>query len=101
MILKYCLRVPESFPFFTFRCWLVSRVQLFMTPWTVAHQAPLSMGVSRQEYWSGLPCSPPGDFPNSGIKPVSPVSPALQAYSLPTEPPGKQEIQKHGIAKIF
>ena len=59
------------------------------------------MGVSRQEYWSGLPCPPPGDFPNSGIKPMSPVSPALQAYSLPTEPPGKQEIQKHGIAKIF
>ena len=47
------------------------------TPWTVAHQALLSMGFSRQEYWSGLPCPPPGDLPNSGIKPVSLMSPAL------------------------
>ena len=50
-----------------------SRVQLFMTPWTVAHRAPLSMGVSRQEYWSRLPCPPPGDFPDPGIKSVSHV----------------------------
>ena len=57
-----------------------------MTPWTVAHQAPLSMGFSRQKYWSGLPCPPPGGLPNSGIKPRSP---ALQADSLPSEPPGK------------
>ena len=56
------------------------------TPWTAACQAPLSMGFSRQEYWSGLPCPPPGDLPNSGIKPRSP---SLQADSLPTEPPGK------------
>ena len=56
---------------------------VFATPWTVAHQAPLSMGFSRQEYLSGLPCSPPGDLPDSGIKPVSPASPALQADSLP------------------
>ena len=42
---------------------------LFVTPWTIAHQAPLSMGFSRQEYWSGLPCPPPGDLPNPGIKP--------------------------------
>ena len=55
----------------------------FATPWTVVHQAPLSMGFSRQEYWSGLPCPPPGDLPNPGIKPESPVSPALQADSLP------------------
>ena len=46
-------------------------VRLFVTPWTVAHQAPLSVGFSRQEYWSGLPCPPPGDLPDSGIKPVS------------------------------
>ena len=51
-----------------------SRVQLFATPWTVAHQAPLSTGFSRQEYWSGLPCPPPGDLPNPRIKPVSHVS---------------------------
>jgi len=52
---------------------------------TVACQAPLSMGFSRQEYWSGLSFSSPGDLPNPGIKPVSPMSPALQMDSLPTE----------------
>ena len=56
------------------------------TPWTVAHQAPLSMGFSRQEYWSGWPFPPPGHLSDPGIEPVSP---ALQADSLPTEPPGK------------
>ena len=56
-----------------------SHVQLFATPWTVALQAPLS----GQEYWSGLPCPPPGDLPNPGIEPMSSVSPALQADSLP------------------
>ena len=54
-------------------------------PWTVICQAPLSMGFSRQEYWSGLSFPPPRDLPSSGIKPTSPVSPALQADSLPTE----------------
>ena len=48
-----------------------------VTPWTVAHQAPLSMGFSRQEYWSGLPFPPPGDLPNPGIEPRPPASPAL------------------------
>ena len=48
-----------------------------MTPWTVVHQAPLSMEFSRQEYWSGLPWPPPGDLPDPGIKPVSLMSPAL------------------------
>ena len=48
-----------------------SRVQLFVTPWTVAHQVPLSMELSRQEYWSGLPCPPSGDLPHLGIEPVS------------------------------
>ena len=52
------------------------------TPWTVAHQAPLSMGFSRQEYWSGLPFPSPGDLPDPGIESWSP---ALQADSLPTE----------------
>ena len=50
---------------------------LFATLWTVAGQAPLSMGFSRQEYWSGLPCPPPGDLPNPGIQPASLMSPAL------------------------
>ena len=54
-----------------------SRAQLCMTPWTVAHQAPLSMGFSRQEYWSGVPFLTPGDLPDSGIEPASLVSPAL------------------------
>ena len=54
-------------------------VQLFATPWTVAHQAPLSMGFSRQEYWSGLLGPPPGDLPDPGIEPVSLMSPALAA----------------------
>ena len=57
-----------------------------VTLWTVACQAPLSMRFSRQEYWSGLPRPPPGDLPNPGIKPRSP---ALQAESFPSEPPGK------------
>ena len=54
-----------------------SHVQLFATLWTVAHQALLSMGFSRQEYWSGQPFPPPGDLPNSGIEPTSLTSPAL------------------------
>ena len=56
------------------------------TPWTVANQAPPSMGFSRQEYWSGLPFPSPGDLPNPGIEPGSP---ALQADTLPSESPGK------------
>ena len=59
-----------------------SRVQLFATPWTIACHTPLSMGFSKREYWSGLPCPPPGDLPDPGIKPMFPVSPALQADSL-------------------
>ena len=62
---------------------LLSRVQLFAIPWTVAHQAPLSMGILQA---SGWPCPPPGDLPNPGIEPRSPT---LQADSLPSEPPGK------------
>ena len=54
---------------------LLSRAQLFATPWTVTNQAPLSMGLHRQEYWSGLPLSSPGDPPNPVIKPKSPASP--------------------------
>ena len=66
---------------------LLSHVSLFVTPWTVACQALLSMGFSRQEYWSGLPFPSPEDLPDPRIKPGSPASPALQADSLPTEPP--------------
>ena len=55
----------------------VSRVWLFATPWTIFHQAPLSMGFSRQEYWRGSPCPPPGDLPDPGIEPTFLMSPAL------------------------
>ena len=64
----------------------LSRVRLFVTPWTVAHQMPLSIEFFRQEYWSGLPCPPPGDLPNPEIEPRSPT---LQVDSLLSEPPGK------------
>ena len=60
-----------------------SPVCLSVTPWTVARHAPLSMEFSRQEYWSGLPYLPPGDLPKPGIEILRPVSPALQADSLP------------------
>ena len=60
-----------------------------MTSWIVAHQAPLSIGFSRQEYWSGLPFPSPGDLPDPGIEPRSP---ALQGGSLPAEPQGKPYI---------
>ena len=58
-------------------CCYFSCVQLFVTLWTLVHQAPLSMGFSRQEYWSGLPYPPPGDLPNPRIEPASLTSPAL------------------------
>ena len=64
----------------------LSRIQLFSTPWTVAHEAPPCMEFSRQEYWSGLPFLSPGDLPDPGIEPRSPT---LQADALPSEPPGK------------
>ena len=67
----------------------LSRVRLFVTPWTVAYQAPLSMGFSRQECWSGLPFPSLGDLPDPGIEPRSP---ALQADALPSEPPGKPKL---------
>ena len=68
---------------------LLSCVQFFVTPWTVAHKAPLSMGLSRQEHWSGLPFPPPGDLPNAGIKSALPLSPALAGRAFTTRPPGK------------
>ena len=68
---------------------LLTRVRLFVTPWTVAHQAPPSMGFSRQEHWSGLPFPSPGDLANPGIEPRSPAS---QADALISEPPGKPLI---------
>ena len=62
---------------------LLSYLQLLATPWTIACQAPLSMEFFRQDYWSGLPVPTPEDLPDLGIEPASPVSPELQAKSLP------------------
>ena len=66
-----------------------SHVQLFATPWTIARQAPLSVGFPRQEYWNGLPFPSPGKFPDLGIEPVSP---ALAGRFFTTEPPGKSSL---------
>ena len=81
---------------------LLNSIRLFATPWTVAHQAPLSMGFSRQEYWSGLPFPSPGDLPNPGIEPGSPI---LQADALPSELPGKpllfQRSNSSGLGEEF
>ena len=74
---------------------LISCVQLFATLWTVVCQAPLSMEFSRQKYWSGLPFPSPGDLPDPGIEPGPP---ALQADSLPSQPPGK--LKKTGKTQI-
>ena len=78
---------------------LLSYVRFFAILWTVAYQAPLSMGFSRRQYWSGLSFPSPGDLPDPGIKPASP---ALQADALHSEPPGKhphspkKELRKVG-----
>ena len=69
---------------------MVSRVQLFATPWTVAHQASLSVGLSRPEFWSGLPFPSPGNLSSPGIEPRSP---SLQVDSLPAEPEGKPIVK--------
>ena len=88
-LFSYTVKVKKS----------LSHVQLFATPWTVARQPPLSMGFSRQEYWSGLPFPSPGDLPDPGIEPRSP---ALQADALSCEPPGKwseAESQKNWVTQ--
>ena len=69
---------------------MLSCVQLFAIPWTIAHQVPLSMGFSRQEYWSALPFPSPGDIPDPEIEPLSPT---LQADSLLSELPGKPDTK--------
>ena len=75
-----------------------SRVQLFATAWTVALQAPLSIGFSRQEHWRGLPFPSPGDLPDPGTEPMSP---ALQEESLPAKPPGKPVVECFQITSWF
>ena len=73
---------------------LLQYVWLCVTRWTVAHQAPLSMGFSRQEYWSGLPCIPPGNFPDPGIEPKSLTSPALAGRFFTTRAPWKALVRE-------
>jgi len=73
-----------------------SRVQLFVTSWTIAHQAPLSIGFSRQENWSGLPCPPPGDLRNPGIELVSLMSPALAGRIFATSTTWEALVTWHG-----
>ena len=77
---------------------LLSRVRLFSTLWTVAYQAPPSMGFSRREYWSGLPFPSPGDLPHPGIEPGSP---ALQEDSLTSEPPGSMQYKHFYLKRKF
>ena len=72
---------------------LLSRVRLFVIPLTVAYQVPPSMAFSRQEYWSGLPFTSPGDLPDPGIEPRSPT---LRSDTLPSEPPGKPLLAEEG-----
>ena len=75
----------------------LSHVQLFATPWTVAHQAPRSMGFSRQEYWSGLPFPSPGDLTDPGIEPGSP---AVQADTLLSDLPGKPQSMSNKMRRM-
>ena len=74
---------------------MLSCVQLFATPWTIACQPPLSIGISRQEYWSGLSFPSPEDLPNPRIEPASPVSPALAGIFFTTAPPGNDLPTTH------
>ena len=87
-LVVYLLLCPHTLPVVC----SVSCVWLSAALWTVACQAPLSMGLSRQEYWSGLPFSAPGNLPSPGIEPMSPVSPALAGRFFNTVPPGKPVI---------
>ena len=77
-------------------CCHFSRVRLFVALWTVAHQAPLSMGFSRQEDWSGVPCPPPGDLPKAGIEPPPLTSPALAGSFFTTS----TTWEAHGVLTL-
>ena len=97
------------FPLYSFllkyiysRKYVLRCIQFFATPWTVAHQAPLSMGFSQQEFWSELPFPPPGDLPDPGITLQSLASPVLAGwffFFLPLAPPGKP--RNYGQEKLF
>ena len=93
---------PPGMPPFNEFCSVqsLSHVQLFATPWTGVHQVPLSMGFSRQEHWSGLPCPPPGDLPDSGIETMSLVAPVLLAASSLLNDQGCGFI-KHDLCYVY
>ena len=78
-----------------------SRVWLFVTLWTTACQNPLSMGFFRQEYWSGLPCPPPGDLPDPGIEPVSLMSPALAGRFLTTSTTSEAPLYVYTLIYVY
>ena len=78
---------------------MLSCAQLFATPWTVAHQAPLIVGFSRLEYWSGLPFLTPGDLPNPGIEQMSPAAPALADRFFTTATPGKPDLGPNTLSE--
>ena len=82
-------------PVYSHCCCLVARLclTLYVTPWTIAHQASLSMGFARQEYWSGLPFPFPGDLPDPGIEPQAPAVSCIAGEFFTTEPLGKPRIQ--------
>ena len=82
-------------------CMCAQSCRVFATPLTVAHQAPLSMGFSRQEYWSGLPFPPPGSLPYPGIKPTSLMSPVSAGRFFTTEPLGKPLLPFFLILSLF
>ena len=93
------IKPPSPMPsFFPVHAFMLSHIQPFATPWTIACQAPLSMGFPKQGYWSGLPFPLPGDLPDPGIELASPGSPALQVDSLPTEPPGLPTVLRGNSA---
>ena len=79
---------------------MFSHIQLFATPWTVGHQAPLSTGFSRQEYWSGFPFPPPRDLSHMGIEPTSPASPALGSRRFTTEPQKKPPFHLSPVSPL-
>ena len=80
---------------------VLSRVWLFVAPWTVARQAPLSMGFLKQESWSEVPFPPPGDLPNRGMELGPPTPPARAGAFLNTEPPDFYYYLKSGIVTLF
>ena len=83
-------------------CAVLNRVRLFETPWTIVHQAPLSMGFFRHDYWSGLPFPSPGNLPHPGVEPKSPGSPALAGGFFITELPAKpQGVKCHSTIYLL